>query len=431
MNPIENIESPAPQSASAALEHRTRCRSCDSGELMPVLRLGDQPLANSLRGPDELDSPEPRYPLDLSLCTSCSLLQILDSVPPEEMFEDYPYFSSVVETLVTNARDIATRLIAEDSLGPDSLAMELASNDGYLLQHYRDAGVRVLGIEPARNIAPVAESRGIPTRCEFFGIGLARELVAEGIRPSVVHANNVLAHVPDLNGFVAGISTLIGDWGRAVIEVPYVKDFLDRRAFDTIYHEHNCYFSLTALDRLFDRHGMAIERVELIPIHGESLRVFLRGAGVASVERSVSDVLAEEAGWGVARPGEYLEFAADVRAIETRFKQLLAGLRAGGARIAAYGAAAKGSTLLNTFGVGAETLDFCADASPHKQGLHMPGNALPIRPPAALLEEQPDYVVLLAWNLVEEISRQQHEYLARGGRFIVPLPEPRVIPWPA
>jgi hypothetical protein len=423
----ENLAVPA--AAQAPVEHRTVCRSCESAGLLPILRLGSQPLANSLRSPDELGAAEPRYPLDLSLCTSCSLLQILDSVPPEEMFEDYPYFSSVVDTLVSNARDIANRLIAEDSLGPESLAMELASNDGYLLQHYRDAGIQVLGIEPARNIAPVAESRGIPTRCEFFGRQLAEQLVAEGLRPRVVHANNVLAHVPDLNGFVAGISHLIGDWGRAVIEVPYVKDFLDRRAFDTIYHEHNCYFSLTALDGLFARHGLTIERVERIPIHGESLRVFLRGTAVASVEESVRSLLDDEASWGVGRPNEYVEFAADVREIESRFKKLLAGLRADGARIAAYGAAAKASTLLNTFGVGAETLDFIADASPHKQGLHMPGSGLEIRPPEALVEEQPDYVVLFAWNLLDEIARQQREYLARGGRFIVPLPEPRVIPW--
>ncbi len=405
------------------------CRSCDAVDLVPVLQLGDQPLANALRKPEELDRPEPRYPLDLGLCTSCSLLQILASVPPEELFEDYPYFSSVIEALVTNARDLAERLIEEDSLGPDSLAMEIASNDGYLLQHYRGAGVPVLGIEPAKNIAPVAESRGIPTRCEFFGRDLAERLVAEGVRPQVVHANNVLAHVPDLNGFVAGLAHLIGNWGRGVIEVPYVKDFLDRCAFDTIYHEHHCYFSVAALTCLFDRHGLEVERVERIPIHGESLRVFVRRREDAAPDGTVASLLEQESSWGVDSPDPYLAFARRVREIESRLGALLAELKQDGARIAAYGAAAKGSTLLNTFGLGSETLDFVADASPHKQGLHMPGNGLPIRPPAALVEEMPGYVLLLAWNLVDEIARQQREYRERGGRFIVPIPDPKVIDW--
>jgi hypothetical protein len=422
-----NAEEATRAAADVRVEHVAGCRSCEADELVPVLELGDQPLANALRGDDELDRPEPRYPLQLALCTRCSLLQILDSVPPEELFEDYPYFSSVVEALVTNGREIAERLVDEHSLGKDSLAMEIASNDGYLLQHYRNMGVPVLGIEPATNIAPVAEGRGIPTRCEFFGNELAARLVAEGIRPHVVHANNVLAHVPDLNGFVAGLARLIGDWGWGVIEVPYVKDFLDRRAFDTIYHEHHCYFSLTALERLFARHGLAIERVERIPIHGESLRVFVRDKEHAGTDASVAALLDEEVRWGVGRPQPYLEFARQVREIEARLKSLLAGLKRDGARVAAYGAAAKGSTLLNAFGLGRETLDFVADASPHKQGLHMPGNGLPIRAPEALVEEMPDYVLLLAWNLVDEIARQQREYLENGGRFIVPIPEPKVL----
>ncbi len=417
----------APEAVEPAAEHRDTCRACGAGALIDVLRLGDQPLANSLRGPEELARPEPHYPLDLSLCPECSLLQILDSVPPEELFEDYPYFSSVVEALVENARVLTGRLVAEDGLGRESLAMEIASNDGYLLQHYRDAGVPVLGIEPARNIAPVAEERGIPTRCEFFGQELAASLVAEGISPDVVHANNVLAHVPDLNGFVAGLALLLAKGGRAVIEVPYVRDFLDRRAFDTIYHEHNCYFSLTALTRLFARHGMVIEQVERIPIHGESLRLFARRSEFGQPGESTRELLAEEEAWGVARLEPYLEFAEDVRRIGDRLNELFADLKAQGKTLAAYGAAAKGSTLLNTFGIGTESIDFVADASPHKQGLHMPGSGLPIRSPQALLDERPDYVVVLAWNLVDEIARQQREYLEGGGQFIVPIPEPRIV----
>jgi nucleotide sugar dehydrogenase len=416
--------------AAHSAKHQEVCRSCGAAELVPVLQLGDQPLANALRKPEELGTPERRYPLDLALCTGCSLLQILDSVPPEELFEDYPYFSSVVEALVASAKDLTNRIVDAEPLGPDSLAMEIASNDGYLLQHYRDRGVQVLGIEPAKNIAPVAEQNGIPTRCEFFGEELAQRLLGEGLRPSVIHANNVLAHVPDLNGVVAGIATLIGDWGQAVIEVPYLKDFLDRCAFDTIYHEHLCYFSVTALSRLFERHGLAIQSVELIPIHGQSLRVFLRSAAVAQPDESVRRLLEEEAGWNVAAKEPYLRFAAQVREIDAQLKQLLGDLKDGGARIAAYGAAAKGATLMNTFGLGSETIEFVADASPHKQGLYMPGTDVPIRPPQALLDEAPEYTVLFAWNLVDEIVRQQREYCERGGRFIVPIPEPRVVAWP-
>jgi len=427
MSTINTEQVPGRAGASAGVEHQERCRSCGDPGLIDVLKLGEQPLANTLRAPGQLDLPEARYPLDLAMCPGCSLVQILDSVPPAEMFENYPYFSSVVQTLVTNARDIATRLIEEDSIDAGSLVIEVASNDGYLLQHYRDAGIPVLGIEPARNVAVVAERNGIPTRCEYFGPELAEQLVGEGLRPKVVHANNVLAHVPDLNGFVAGISTLIGDWGRAVIEVPYVKDFLDRRAFDTIYHEHLCYFSVTALDHLMARHDLEIERLERIPIHGESLRLFVRRRGSGPIDPSVDGLLEEERGWGLQGPEPYRELAADVERIGSQLRELLGGLKGKGASIAAYGAAAKGATLLNTFGIGAETLDFVADASPHKQGLHMPGSGLPIRPPQALVEERPDYVLLLAWNLVDEIMRQQEEFRQAGGRFIVPVPEPEVL----
>jgi SAM-dependent methyltransferase len=394
---------------------------------VPVLELGDQPLANALRAPEELDRPEPRFPLDLAMCPSCSLVQILDSIPPEFLFEDYPYFSSVIAALVEHARVLATGMREREELGPDSLVVELASNDGYLLQHYRDAGVPVLGIEPARNIARVAEERGIPTLPEFFGRELGERLAAEGIRPDVMHANNVLAHVPDLNGFVAGVAALLRGGGVAVIEAPYVKDLLDDCEFDTIYHEHLCYFSLTAIDRLFRLHDLTVERVERIPIHGGSLRVFARRTEHARPDSTVAALLAEEDDWSVDLPDAYLAFADEVRAMGEKLREMLAGFKRDGKRVAAYGAAAKGSTLLNTFGLGADTLDFVADASPHKQGNYMPGSALAIRPPSALVEDMPDYVLLLAWNFADEILAQQSEYRERGGRFIVPVPEPTVL----
>jgi hypothetical protein len=285
----------------------------------------------------------------------------------------------------------------------------------------------VLGIDPAANIAKVAEQNGVPTLAEFFTRELGEKLAADGITPAVVHANNVLAHVPDLNGFVAGIAALLHSGGVAVIEVPYVKDLIDDCEFDTIYHEHLCYFSLTAIERLFASHDLSVERVERIPIHGGTIRVYARRSAWAQPDWTVQQLIAEEHRWDVCRPDAYLAFADAVFAMRDSLTSLLHELRRDGKRIAAYGAAAKGSTLLNTFGIGAETLDFVADASPHKQGQHMPGNAVPIKPPSALLDDAPDYVLLLAWNFADEILAQQSDYIARGGRFVVPVPEPTVL----
>jgi hypothetical protein len=408
---------------------RKSCRSCGAAGLDLVLSLGSTPLANSLLRPEDLDKPEPRYPLDLVFCAECTLVQITETVPPEQLFREYLYFSSFSDTMLAHSRQLVSQLVTERRLGPGSLAMEIASNDGYLLQYYKQAGIPVLGIEPAQNIARVAvEERGIPTRCEFFSLELAERLSAEGLRADVLHANNVLAHVADLNGFVAGIRTAIKEDGVAVLECPYLGDMIDGCEFDTIYHEHLCYYSLHALQHLFRRNGLEVVDVQRIPIHGGSLLFeatshhSARGPGA-----SVVALLEEERQRGMHTLAFYQGFARRVLELKQSLLALLGGLRAEGKTVAAYGAAAKGSTLLNTFEIGAETLQFVADRSTYKQGRFMPGVRVPVVAPERLLEAMPDYTLLLTWNFADEILAQQEAYRRRGGKFIVPIPTVRVV----
>jgi SAM-dependent methyltransferase len=402
------------------------CRSCGCQNLKSVLDLGVTPLADRMPHPAQQDRPEPCFPLEVVFCPECSLLQILETVDPTMLFdEDYPYFSSFSQYLLEHSRKNVLELIERRKLGPGSLVVELASNDGYLLKNYVDHGVPVLGIDPVPALCAAAEKIGVRSRAEFFGLKVAQGLVQEGLRADVIHGNNVLAHVADTNGFVAGIAALLKDDGMAVIEFPYVRDLIDHCEFDTIYHEHLCYFSATAVDKLLRRHGLYLNDVRRLPIHGGSLRLFIEKHDAPN--EAVLGLLSEEMALGLDRLDYYREFSARVADLKTKLLALLGSLKAEGRTIAAYGAAAKGSTLINFVGIGRELVDFVADKNVHKQGRNMPGRKIPIVAAEEIAARRPDYVLLLPWNLENEILAQEAAYRAGGGKFIIPVPTPRVV----
>jgi SAM-dependent methyltransferase len=404
----------------------TACRSCGARELLPVLSLGALPLSDGFLTAAELDRPEPRFPLDVAFCAACGLVQILDTVPPEILFgRDYPYFSSVSATLLAHSKAHVAERLPELPPGPETLVVELASNDGYLLQFYREAGVRVLGIDPAPGPVAAARAKGIETIEAFFGRDLAERLVAEGRRADLLHANNVLAHVADVHGFLDGIRLLLKDGGRAVVEVPYLRDLVEKLAFDTIYHEHLCYFSVRAIDRLVRPHRLFLVRVERVPIHGGSLRLFLSKED--SPDATVGAILAEEKAIGLDRHAWFASFAARVERLREDLRAVLSDLKRAGKKIAAYGAAAKGTILLNFCGLGPELLEWVADKNPFKQGRFVPGVRLPIVAPECILAEMPDVLLILPWNIEAEIVAQEAAYRERGGRFLVPVPSPRIV----
>lgn len=402
------------------------CRACGSGRLDVFLRLGRMPLSDRLLTKDDLGIPEFTVPLNVAFCETCSLAQLTETVDRRLLFrEDYPYFSSTSRSWLQHCRDHADELIDRLNLGQRSLVIEPASNDGYMLKNFAARGIPVLGIDPAGPASRAATQAGIPTIRDFFDSGLVSRLVARGQQADLVIANNVLAHVDGLQDFVTSVAAILKPEAVAVVEVPYLVDLIDRVEFDTIYHQHLCYFSLTALDRLFANHQLAITEVRRFPTHGGSLRLYATKHGGRS--DSIDALLRDEQQRGINHLTFYREFSNRVMRTRNQLIELLNDLKNQSGRIVAYGAAAKGNTLLNYCGIDQSLIDYVVDSNAYKHGRYMGGNHLPVVPAERLSQDQPDYALLLAWNLLEEILEQESVFRQAGGRFIVPIPEPHIV----
>lgn len=402
------------------------CSVCKHQGLEPILDLGLMPRSDGLLEASALEKSESLVPLRLGYCPACTLVQLLETRPPEEMFgDDYVYFSSYSEDLLTHSRTNAEELIEKRDLDSDSLVVEIASNDGYMLKNFKERGIRVLGVDPASQPALAAREKGIDTVIDFFGAELAARLRELRGPADVIIANNVVAHVADQNDLVRGMETLLAEDGQVVVEFPYVRDLIDFIEFDTIYHEHLCYFSVGSAKALFERNGLHLNDVRRVPIHGGSLRLYF-GKRPEPTE-AVARLLDEEHDLGLDRYDYYADFGSRVRAFRDAARKLVSDLRADGKRIVAYGAAAKGTILLNYLSLDARSIEYAVDKNVHKHGKYMPGVRVPIGDPERLRTDRPEYVMILPWNFRDEIIRQQHDFLESGGKFVVPIPTLEIV----
>jgi hypothetical protein len=406
------------------------CRFCASPLTDTVVDLGMSPLCESYVRPDQVNGVEAFYPLHVYVCRRCWLVQLEQYVSADDIFTEYAYFSSFSDSWVEHARKYTETMIDRFHFDENSSVIELASNDGYLLQWFVKAGVPALGIEPAANVAAAAEERGVPTLVRFFGVELATELTAHGRYADLLLGNNVLAQVPDLNDFVSGMKIVLAPQGVLTMEFPHVLRLIDENQFDTIYHEHFSYFSVHTTQAIFHRHGLELFDLEEIPTHGGSLRVYARHIDDSTkpIEPAVGRLLEEERLFGLTSVDRYERFAQQVSATKHAILSLLIDLKRQGKHIAGYGAPGKGNTLLNYCGIRTDFLDYTVDRSPYKQGLFTPGTHIPILEPDAIRRDRPDYVFVLPWNFKDEIMKQMADIREWGGQFIVPIPEPQIVP---
>lgn len=414
----------------AAVSDELKCRHCRTPLDLPFADLGATPISNEFIYPEQLNGPEAFYPLKTYVCRACRLVQLQDFFKSPDLFRaNYAYFSSISSSWLDHCRRYADLMVSRFGLDAGSHVVELASNDGYLLQYFKAKGVPVLGIEPSLSVAEVAiKERGIPTEVRFFGQQTARELAANGKMADLIAANNVLAHVPDINDFVAGVKILLKPDGIATFEFPHLLNLIRFNQFDTIYHEHFSYLSLLASERIFASAGLRVFDVDQIPTHGGSIRLYVcHGDAKHSEQAGLKTVRELEAAAKLDADDIYIAYAEQVRATKRDLLSLLISLKRDGKTIVGYGAPAKGNTLLNYCGIGADILEFTVDRSPHKQGLFLPGTRLPIRPPEAIQEVKPDYVLILPWNLQAEIVQQMQGIREWGGAFIVPIPTAQII----
>ena len=409
---------------------QSQCRSCGTTLAHTFVDLGMSPLANSYIKPEQRSRMEPFYPLHVYVCSACLLVQLEQFSSPHDIFSDYAYFSSFSDSWLAHAKRYVDMIADRFQLGRDSKVVEIASNDGYLLQNFVARGVPVLGVEPAANVAEVAKQKGVNTTVAFFGEKTARDLVADGWGADLIIGNNVLAHVPDLNDFVKGLKVLLNPTGLITMEFPHLVQLMEQNQFDTIYHEHFSYFSFLAVEKVFARHGMTLFDVEELPTHGGSLRIYARHAQDSSkpIGSRAQDLKAREEKAGFGRLDHYLSFGPLVEATKRKLLSFLIAAKQEGKRVVGYGAPAKGNTLLNYCGVRTDLIDYTVDRSPHKQGHFLPGVHIPIHSPEKVRETRPDYLLILPWNLREEVMEQMAFIRDWGGKFVVPIPEVKVYP---